>query len=190
LVVSDYATAYEGEPAHLNVDVTNSGSSLKVFASADGSDDSYARAVGIEVEGGFIDGAIGNAGLLQVTANGNGGSATAVGVIVYPWEFDGTIANTSGTIIAQAWGDGSANAVGIQIDNNGGPNGYTGTGYSTVPARINNHNATIYAAVSNDGGLSVQRGTAIDVAGAPQPVWITISGDSDIYGNIQRPDLL
>ena len=112
----------------LNLDVFNSGSSIKVFASAsaDGGSAS-AVAAGIEIFGGQIvnktpddeDDIVGifNSGLIRAEAVANGDTefASAVGINVFAvTEFRGSITNDGGTIIALASGS-EAHAVGIRI---------------------------------------------------------------------------
>ena len=191
----------------LNLDVFNSGSSIKVFASAsaDGGSAS-ANAVGIEIFGGQIVNktpddendivGIVNTGLIRAEAVANGDTefASAVGINVFAvTEFRGSITNDGGTIIALASGS-SAHAVGIRIaEPTAGAvsttdyGALTRTDYgveSTGVGTINIIDSTIFAGVSNDGGVSISRGTAIDVSLTPNPIVINLDGEVDIFGNI------
>jgi uncharacterized protein with beta-barrel porin domain len=198
-----------GGYAVLNLDLFNSGTSIKVFASAsaDGGDAS-AYAVGIDVYGGQIQNVaattnnpvvgIVNEGLIraEAVATGDYGFASAAGINVFAFtEFRGSITNDGGTIIALASGS-SAHAVGIRIAeptaeyNAGGTQATdyeTRTDYgevSTGVGEINIIDSTIFAGVTNDGGLSLHRGTAIDVVTTPNPIIINLEGPVDIFGNI------
>ncbi len=148
--VQGYGDATDG--AILSVDIENSGSSIRVFASAsaDGPGVANANAIGIHVEGGFVTGTIDNFGLIQATAVATGGGdyatdgpfvdgvgraeALAVGINVIAGSFAGDINVNGGTVIAVASGP-TASAVGIRIAALTREAAYTttgpGTGYTT-----------------------------------------------------------
>ncbi len=181
----DAAFAGPGWPI-LNVDIVNSGSSIDVSASASasGAGVASAAAVGIEVDGLAVDGLILNSGLIRAQAFANGGStavAQAGGISVAAGTFVGTISNVGGTIVAFASAS-SASAYGIRVT------GYE-TGYGTgAVGTINVVDSTIWAGVSNDGGLSVEHGAAIDVANASHAIVINFDGEADVFGNIVLSD--
>ena len=91
-------------------------------------------------------------------------------------------------------GGGADISARVHRDRRGG----TGTAYTTgyVPpsfagtavGQINLEDATIWAGISNDGGLSIDRGIAIDVSSAPNAMVINLDGLVDIYGNILLSD--
>jgi hypothetical protein len=188
-----------GDYEVLHVDVTNSGSSIEVFASAaadGGSANAYA--VGVNVVGAQIEGTILNTGLIraEAVADGDYEFASAVGINVHAFsEFRGNITVSGGTVAAIASGS-SARAVGIRISeptsqyNAGGSaegafSNRTDYGAeSTGVGTINIIDSTIFAGVTNDGGLSMSRGTAIDVSLTPNPIVINLDGEVDIFGNI------
>ena len=193
----------------LNLDVFNSGSSIRVFASAsaDGGDAS-AYAAGISVSGAQIQNmattvnnpvvGIVNTGLIraEAVASGDYEFASAVGINVFALsEFRGSITNDGGTIIAIASGS-SAHAAGIRIAeptsgyNEGGAaegafDGRTDYGDpSTGVGTININNGTVFAGITDDEGETWSRGTAIDVLNTPNPIVINLDNEVDIFGNI------
>ena len=112
-----------------------------------------------------VDGLILNSGLIRAQAFATGGStavASAGGITVAAGTFVGTISNVGGTIVAFASAS-SASAYGIRVT--GTSNGVLAPATGST---INLEDATIWAGISNDGGLSLDRGNAIDVSLASQ----------------------
>ena len=152
-----------------------------------------ANAVGIAVSGGVVIGSIDNSGLIQATAVATGGggtygptgttgvgfaSARATGIGIVAETFAGAVNVIGGTIIAVASGP-TASANGIRVADHtypGATTGYVPPGFGTATGTINLEDATIWAGISNDGGLSFDRGNAIDVSLAPNPIDINLDG--------------
>jgi outer membrane autotransporter protein len=120
-----------------------------------------------------------------------GGVASAVGISVAANQFAAPAASftalifNSGSLRVEAIASSTAvKAVGIQITGQGAPIG-TGVGH------ITNSAGDIFAGISLDGGDTFYRGTAINVANAPNPIAIVFSGAGNstssgghIYGNV------
>ncbi len=182
----------------LSFDVVNSGS-LHVEADAAGNGIVRATASGILVAGGLMHGTIANHARMTAIASAAGaGSAHANGIIVAAHSFappatglNALISNTGNLhVVAIVGAGGIANATAIRVTATpaGGP---AGTGVGTIV----NNSGIIYAAISVDGGATFQRGTAINVANAPNPIDILLEGNKHaqanypgdtglIYGNI------
>ena len=136
-----------------------------------------------------ISGTVTNSGTIAVNATATGGSpvegplafADSLGVHFASAVNTATFTN-SGTIRATSITNGGlSEAVGILVSD-----------FPTSPVlpgetdrmTIVNAGGTIIARVSSDGGATFQRGTAIDTGFAPNPVDISFTGDSNVYGNI------
>jgi uncharacterized protein with beta-barrel porin domain len=133
-----------------------------------------------------IGGSAANSGTLAVNATATGGeglsTASATGV-----EFE------SAVNIATFTNTGTIRATAITNGGDAQANGIVVRDFFTSPVlpgetdrmTIANNGGTIIARISNDGGATFQRGTALDTVLAPNPVDIRFTGNSNVYGNIQ-----
>src|SRR5262249_12370579 len=208
--IVNIASQYGFEGGQLHLDVQNSGNIL-ALAKAQG-EDAFAEATGIFVFSSFSqDGQILNSGKDYASAFANGTEveqAHAVG-IWDPSQIDKTTIENTGLINAYAQISGKATAVqiaaatGILIsateDGSRGPIlGLPGGPVDpTAKATIINDGGTIWAGFSLDGGKTINRGNAINLAGlellnedvlpAPNPVEIDLKGTNHpghIHGDI------
>jgi uncharacterized protein with beta-barrel porin domain len=136
-----------------------------------------------------ISGTVSNSGTLSVTATATGATAdeginanaTATGIEFVSAVNTATLSN-SGTIIATAiTNGGDSRATGILVSDFVVSPILPG---ETDRMTIANSGGTIIARESVDGGTTFQRGTAIDVRFAPNPVDINFTGTSNVYGDI------
>lgn len=173
--------ALSGDAA-FGLDLTNDGEFMVLAeASADGTGgQASAKAVGIEVTGrGALSGTIGNGGDLLVRAESEGGAsavADAAGIRLGT-NVDGVSITNSGVLAVEAvtdGGTGTSTAIGLFDNGSGGAGGVT----------ITNEGGIIIARVSNDGGDSWSRGTAIDLSAGSASSVLNLVGDGRIHGNI------
>ena len=175
-----------GSTGHAAAHITNGGT-IDIHASAvahashhaaTNSAIAFARGIGvIAATGVSLSFDVVNSGSLHVEADAAGNGivrATASEILVAGGLMHGGIAN--------------ATAIRVTATPAGGP---AGTGVGTIV----NNSGIIYAAISVDGGATFQRGTAINVANAPNPIDILLEGNKHaqanypgdtglIYGNI------
>jgi uncharacterized protein with beta-barrel porin domain len=179
------ATGIAGDNVALAV--VNSGT-FSVHATAVGSDEAFAFAGGIGVFADGVTGGIANSGTLDVAASAsaaNTQSATATGILIASDVNTATVTNTGLIDVRAITNGGFSDAVGIRLDALGG--GLLAPAIGDT-AFIVNDGGTIRAMESVDGGLTFQRGTAIDVQNAPNAVEIDLKGtsaDGFIYGDIE-----
>ncbi len=188
-----------GTSPTLGLNVVNNGL-IHVEAKASGNGLNLANATDVYAVGkNDVFGTIANHARMSAIASAAGaGSAHANGIIVAAHSFappatglNALISNTGNLhVVAIVGAGGIANATAIRVTATpaGGP---AGTGVGTIV----NNSGIIYAAISVDGGATFQRGTAINVANAPNPIDILLEGNAHaqanypgdtglIYGNI------
>ncbi|HET6942406.1 MAG TPA: autotransporter outer membrane beta-barrel domain-containing protein [Sphingomicrobium sp.] len=169
----------------LGLDVLNEGT-MTVSAVATAANTAGAAALGIAASASGVAGNVINSGTLNVRASAAGTltSATATGIGITAGTTDLTITNSGAlNVDAVVSSGGTANATGIGATAPVPPEGAARLQAAANGLTINN-SGDLIVRVSTDGGLTFQRGTAIDVSAAPAGGSVVNLLGGNVSGNV------